>query len=143
VARAVSPSQRRGGPHPARSSTDQAARPGTVSLIEGTYPSLVFTREPERRHPDGTFYVVPPAAIHPKFGICYHLTSDMVMHYQVLRTTPRRRLFVVRRATAAESLVYRALQLEWVAVPRGFGSKYRKVGYHRWLCCISASQIGV
>jgi hypothetical protein len=99
-----------------RGHRDRPSRPARSPFhsSKAPTPSLVFTREPERRHPDGTFYVVPPAAIHPKFGICYHLTSDMVMHYQLLRTTPR-----------------------------GFGSKHRKVGYHRWLCCISASQIGV
>jgi hypothetical protein len=51
--------------------------PITTTLAEGTI--LVFERAPERRHPEGTVWIVPCVGIHPTHGPCYYLDSKMVM----------------------------------------------------------------
>jgi hypothetical protein len=117
--------------------------PGPVVLF--TYPddlTLVFHREPERRHPEGTDWVVPCVGVHPKHGPCYHLDSVMVMQQQLLRTVPSKRLLVVRGATADQRPVFRALSQEWVRVPSDRGSNFARYGYHRWLCCIVGASPG-
>lgn len=110
--------------------------PGPVStyLTEGS--TLVFHREPERRHPNGTEWQVPCVGVHPQHGPCYHLDSYMVMRLQLLRTIPSRRLLVVRGPTPAASLVFKALSQEWVRVPSDRESRFARYGYHRWLCYV-------
>jgi hypothetical protein len=85
--------------------------------------------------------VVPCAGLHPIHGPCYYLDSYIVMHKQLLRTIPSKRLLVVRGPTPAESLTFKALQQEWVRYPskgyallRGKDPKKSVVGFHRWLC---------
>src|SRR5262245_55019901 len=55
--------------------------PEPVSLLhlEGDDLTLVFHREPDRRHPDGTDWIVPCEGIHPRHGPCYWLDTMMVM----------------------------------------------------------------
>ena len=113
--------------------------PGPVALTvaeDGT--TLVFSRAPERRHPEGTEWIVPCAGVHPTHGPCYYLDSLMVMNQQLLRTVPSRRLLVVRGPTPADSPVFKALQQEWVRIPSDRGTPHarRRRGYHRWLCCL-------
>lgn len=109
--------------------------PAFVSLLtyEGSTPTLVFSRPPDRRHPDGTLWPVPCVGVHPDHGPCYHLDSYMVMHEQLLRTIPRRRRLVVRGPTPAQSPVFQALTQEWVRVP---SDRSNRVGYHRWICYV-------
>jgi hypothetical protein len=96
--------------------------------------TLFFERAPERRHPHGTVWEVPCVGIHDRYGPCYHLDSYMVLNQQLLRTIPSKRLLVVRGPTPPQSLVFKALQQEWVRVPSDRGSKFARYGYHRWLC---------
>lgn len=103
-----------------------------TTLAEGH--TLVFSRAPERRHPEGTVWLVPPVGIHPIHGPCYHLDSYMVLNQQLLRTIPSKRVLVVRGPTPAESPVFKALTQEWVRIPSDRGSKFARYGYHRWLC---------
>lgn len=107
-----------------------------VLTCEGDPPFLLFHRKPGRRHPHTTEWTVPQVGVHPRHGPLFHLDSYMVMHEQFLRTVPSRRLLVVRGPTPAESPMFRAIQQEWLRIPRGYGSKFRKVGFHRWLCYV-------
>lgn len=112
--------------------------PAPVSLLhpEGDDLTLVFHREPDRRHPDGTDWIVPCEGIHPRYGPCYFIDSMMVMNQQLLRTVPSRRLLVVRGPTPEQSPTFRALRQEWVRIRTDRGSKFARWGYHRWLCCV-------